>query len=256
VAPDAKEVPWINPRIKRGEKRRVITGIPGKTGLVYTLDLATGEFLWARPTVKQNVISGIDGATGRVTVNPEALFSKINETRLICPSSNGGKNWPAGAFNPESQVMFMPLQNMCMNATTTTDKRDPQRVYGLNMPGIIAPGTDKVGAIYAISAETGRTVWKYEQRAGMLPLVATKGGIVLGGDANGRFRAFDDRSGRILWEQNLGAPVSGFPVVFAVDGKQYVSVTTGNSLVANSANRLTPELKPSGAAQVYVFALP
>jgi PQQ-dependent dehydrogenase (methanol/ethanol family) len=256
VAPDAKEVPWINPRIKRGEKRRVITGIPGKTGLVYTLDLATGEFLWARPTVKQNVISSIDGATGKVSVNPEVLFSKIDETKLICPSSNGGKNWPAGAFNPESQVMFMPLQNMCMNATTTTDKRDPQRVYGLNMPGIIAPGTDKVGAIYAISAETGRTVWKYEQRAGVLPLVATKGGIVLGGDANGRFRAFDDRSGKILWEQNLGAPVSGFPVVFAVDGKQYVAVTTGNSLVSNSANRLTPELKPGSAAQVYVFALP
>jgi PQQ-dependent dehydrogenase (methanol/ethanol family) len=256
VAPDPKEVPWINPRIKRGEKRRVITGIPGKTGLVYTLDLATGEFLWARPTVKQNVISSIDGATGKVTVSPEAIFSKIDETKLICPSSNGGKNWPAGAFNPESQVMFMPLQNMCMNATTTTDKRDPQRVYGLNMPGIIAPGTDKVGAIYAISAETGRTVWKYEQRAGVLPLVATKGGIVLGGDANGRFRAFDDRSGKILWEQNLGAPVSGFPVVFAAGGKQYVAVTTGNSLVSNSANRLTPELKPSGAAQVYVFALP
>jgi PQQ-dependent dehydrogenase (methanol/ethanol family) len=256
VAPDPKEVPWINPRIKRGEKRRVITGIPGKTGLVYTLDLATGEFLWARPTVMQNVISNIDGATGKVTVNPDAVFSKIDETKLICPSSNGGKNWPAGAFNPDTNVMFMPLQNMCMNATTTTDKRDPQRVYGLSMPGVIAPGTDKVGTIYAVSAETGRTVWKYEQRAGMLPLVATRGGLVLGGDANGRFRAFDDRTGKILWEQNLGAPVSGFPVVFGVNGKQYVAVTTGNSLVSNSANRLTPELRPSGAAQVYVFALP
>jgi alcohol dehydrogenase (cytochrome c) len=145
---------------------------------------------------------------------------------------------------------------MCMNATTTTDKRDPQRVYGLNMPGIITPGTDKVGTIHAISAETGRTVWKYEQRAGMLPLVATKGGLVLGGDANGRFRAFDDRSGKILWEQNLGAPVSGFPIVFAVSGKQYVAVTTGNSLVSNSANRLTPELRPTGSGNVFVFALP
>jgi PQQ-dependent dehydrogenase (methanol/ethanol family) len=256
VAPDPKEVPWINPRIKRGEKRRVVTGIPGKTGLVYTLDLATGEFLWARPTVMQNVISNIDGATGKVTVNPNAVFSKIDETKLICPSSNGGKNWPAGAFNPDTQVMFMPLQNMCMNATTTTDKRDPQRVYGLSMPGIIAPGTDKVGSIHAISAETGRTVWKYEQRAGMLPLVATKGGLVLGGDANGRFRAFDDRSGKILWETNLGAPVSGFPIVFAVNGKQHVAVTTGGSLVANSANRLTPELRPGNVPQVYVFALP
>jgi alcohol dehydrogenase (cytochrome c) len=60
----------------------------------------------------------------------------------------------------------------------------------------------------------------------------------------------------VLWEQNLGSPVSGFPVVFGVNGKQYVAVTTGNSLVSNSANRMTPELKPSSSNQVYVFALP
>ena len=52
--------------------RRVLTGIPGKTGVVYTLDRETGEFLWARPTVTQNVISAIDGATGEVTENAEA----------------------------------------------------------------------------------------------------------------------------------------------------------------------------------------
>jgi PQQ-dependent dehydrogenase (methanol/ethanol family) len=256
VAPDARDVTWINPRIKPGEKRRVITGIPGKTGVVYTLDLRTGEFLWARPTVMQNVISKIDGATGAVTVNPDAIFSKINETKLICPGAAGGKNWPAGAYNPLSNVMFFPLQNMCMNAKTTVDTRDPSKVYGLDMPNIITPGTDKVGTIHAISVETGRTMWKYEQRAGMLSLVATAGGLVLGGDAAGRFRAFDDRSGKVLWEQNLGTPVSGFPVVFAVNGKQYVAVTTGNSLVSGSANRLTPEIRPSGTGQVYVFALP
>ncbi|HZI79126.1 MAG TPA: PQQ-binding-like beta-propeller repeat protein [Vicinamibacterales bacterium] len=256
VSPDPKEVPWINPRIKPGERRKVITGIPGKTGLVYTLDRTTGEFLWARPTVMQNVITKIDGATGEVFVNPDKLFTKIDEEKLICPSSNGGKNWPAGAYNPRSNVMFMPMQNMCMKAKTTTDKRDPARVYGLNMPGEIAEGTDKVGAVWAISVETGRTLWKYEQRAGVMSLVSTGGGLVFGGDANGRFRAFDDKTGKVLWEQNLGAPVSGFPVVFAVDGKQYVAVTTGPSLVANSTLRLTPELKPSNTGQLYVFALP
>ncbi len=61
VAPSRDEVPWINPRVRSGEVRKVMTGIPGKTGLVYTLDRATGEFLWARPTITQNVISAIDG---------------------------------------------------------------------------------------------------------------------------------------------------------------------------------------------------
>ena len=57
--------PGSIPKIKPGERRKVITGIPGKTGVVYTLDRQTGEFLWARPTVMQNVIKGIDGSDGR-----------------------------------------------------------------------------------------------------------------------------------------------------------------------------------------------
>jgi alcohol dehydrogenase (cytochrome c) len=90
VSPDPKEVAWINPRLKPGERRKVVTGIPGKTGLVYTLDRATGEFLWARSTVMQNVIKGIDGATGVVTVN-RVTFSKLGETKLTCPSAQGGR---------------------------------------------------------------------------------------------------------------------------------------------------------------------
>ena len=45
VAPDASVVSWTNPRIRPGAGRKVVTGIPGKTGVVYTLDRATGEFL-------------------------------------------------------------------------------------------------------------------------------------------------------------------------------------------------------------------
>ena len=67
VAPDPAAVSWINPRLQPGEQRKVVTGIPGKTGVVYTLDRETGEFLWATPTVSQNVISHIDGATGEVS---------------------------------------------------------------------------------------------------------------------------------------------------------------------------------------------
>src|SRR5437870_11818185 len=59
VAPSQADVSWINPRIRPGERRKVITGVPGKTGVVYTLDRQTGEFLWAKPTVMQNVITKI-----------------------------------------------------------------------------------------------------------------------------------------------------------------------------------------------------
>jgi alcohol dehydrogenase (cytochrome c) len=212
----------------------------------------------------QNVVKNIDGATGKVTDNPDVTFSKKDESHFVCPSSTGGKNWPAGAFNPQLNVMFYPLQNTCMNAKTTVDTRDPSKVYGLDMPVVAAPSsdkpgappTDKIGSVWAISAETGKTLWKYEQRAGMLSLVATAGGLVMGGDAAGIFRAWDDKTGKVLWEVNLGAPVSGYPISYAVDGKQFVAVPTGGSLVAGSTNRLTPEIKPSQTSNVFIFALP
>ena len=256
VAPSARDVLWINPKIKAGERRKVITGIPGKTGVVYTLDRKTGEFLWARPTVQQNVIKVIDGNTGAVTVNEEAVFTRINQTVVTCPGSTGGKNWPAGAYSPLTNTMYFPLQNMCQTATTTTDQRDPSKVYGVQMVQQIPLGMDKVGTVFAVSVETGQTAWKYEQRAGTLSVVATGGGLIFGGDDAGNFRALDDKTGKVLWETNLNSPVSGFPISFAVGGKQYVAVSTGPSLVSSTALRLTPELKPGNAAGVFVFALP
>jgi alcohol dehydrogenase (cytochrome c) len=256
VAPDPEHVPWINPSVRRGEVRKVVTGVPGKTGIVYTLDRETGEFLWARPTVMQNVVRSIDGK-GKVEVDPERIFSRIDEEIFVCPSANGGKNWPAGAYHPGTGAMYMPLQNLCMQARTRTDQRDPSLVYGITLDAVLAPGTDQVGTVWAISAETGATLWKHEQRAGMMSLVATGGGLVFGGDAAGRFKAFDARTGEVLWDTNLGAPVSGFPISFAVSGKQYVAVTTGPSLSAMAARRLTPEVgAETTAPQVYVFALP
>jgi alcohol dehydrogenase (cytochrome c) len=256
VAPRASEVRWINPKVRAGERRKVITGIPGKTGVVYTLDRQTGEFLWARPTVMQNVISNIDGATGKVTVNPEVLFTKINEEKFVCPGSSGGKNWPAGAYSPLTNAMYMPMQNMCMTATTTVDSRDPSKVYGINMKQEFSIGADKVGTVWSISAETGQTLWKFEQRAGMLSLVATGGGLVFGGDSNGRFKALDDKTGAVLWEAIVGSPASGYPISFSAGGKQYVAAIVGPSLEANSTRGLTPELKTGNGPNIFVFALP
>jgi alcohol dehydrogenase (cytochrome c) len=256
VAPDRAAVRWINPRIRPGERRQVVTGIPGKTGIVYTLDRKTGEFLWATPTVMQNVVGSIDGGTGKVTVNPDALMTAVGQERLICPGLNGGKNWPAGAYSPLTNTMYYPLQNACMAMTTTIEKPDPTALYGFANKGRIAEGTAQVGTIHAVSAETGATMWKYEQRAGMLSLVATGGGLVFGGDTNGRFRAFDQRTGKVLWEVNLGSPVSGYPITYAVGGRQYVAVSTGPSLVAGGVNVLTPELRPASGNNLFVFALP
>ena len=228
VAPDPEAVSWINPRLQPGEVRKVMTGIPGKTGIVYTLDRETGEFLWATPTVAQNVVSDIDGATGAVTENSEVVFNALGQEVLACPTLHGGKNWEAGAYSPLTNTMYFPLRNTCARMMATTAADASNHRISLAVRHQIAPGTDQLGAVYAISAETGKTTWLHEQRAATLSLVATGGGLVFGGDVNGRrFRAFDQETGEVLWEISLGSPVVGYPISYAVDGRQHVAVSTG-----------------------------
>ena len=249
VAPDADAVSWINPRLRPNEVRRVVTGIPGKTGVVYTLDRETGEFLWATPTVAQNVISDIDGATGAVTENAELVFTGLGQEVLSCPSWSGGKNWPAGAYSPLTNTMYFPLQNTCARVLSTME--GGLAIYRLAARFQLTPGTDDLGTVRAVSAETGETAWLHEQRAATYSLVATGGGLVFGGDGNGRFRAFDQESGAVLWEINLGSPVSGFPITYAVDGRQYIVASTSTRI-----SGLTPDLRPSAGNNLFVFALP
>lgn len=256
VTPDRSQVSWVNPRLKPGERRKVVTGIPGKTGIVYTLDRQTGEFLWATPTVHQNVVSKIDGATGKVTVNPETVFNKVGDTRFVCPTANGGKDFPAGAYSPLTNTMYYPLQNTCGNITALEDKPFTTSPYVIRGRNQITPGTDKIGTVQAINVETGRITWKHERRAGMMSLVATGGGLIFGGDSSGHMLALDQDNGKVLWEVNLGSPITGYPVTYSVNGKQYLAVSTGNSLVSSGLNTLAPELHPSNASNIFVFALP
>ena len=60
----------------------------------------------------------------------------------------------------------------------------------------------------------------------------------------------------MLWEINLGSPVTGFPITYAVDGRQYVAVSTGTAGTASGFLVLTPELRPSAGNSIFVFALP
>ena len=55
----------------------------------------------------------------------------------------------------------------------------------------------------------------------------------------------------------LGASVTGHPVTFAVNGKQYVAVSTGRSNVTGGLTRLAPEAAPAESDnKLFVFALP
>ena len=253
VRPDPSAVAWINPRIQPGEERRVLTGIPGKTGIVYTLDRETGEFLWATPTITQNVVSGIDGGDRRGDRERRARLHRRRPAGARLPPRHRRQGLGGGRLlAADPTPCTCPLRNVCARMMAEDPDTRTNRLYAIAWRPELAPGYDDVGSVQAISAETGEVVWNHQQRAATMALAATGGGLVFGGDVNGRFRAFDDRTGDILWEINLGSPVSGFPISYAVDGRQYVAVSTGYGRFLD----LTPELRPSSGNNLFVFALP
>jgi alcohol dehydrogenase (cytochrome c) len=257
VAPAADAVEWINPDIISGERRKVITGIPGKPGIVWTLDAATGDFLWARSTFYQNVIVGVDIEHRRGIANPEIRHPKIGEEIVVCPHLSGGILWQAGAYSPRSNALYAPTNNVCMRYTLNEieptlgahhGSADSQRIH--------IPGSDEqVGQLVAIDVKTGRTLWEHRQRAGFGgSLLTTGGGLVFGTDDARRLRAFDERTGEVLWEQILNSSAGGFPVTYMVDGVQYLAIAAGGGPTYRS---LTPEIRQRpGGNMLYVFRLP
>jgi alcohol dehydrogenase (cytochrome c) len=151
--------------------------------------------------------------------------------------------------------MYFPLQNTCMTATSSSDEQSIESLYAINTRAQIAPGEENVGTLQAIDVETGELVWKLEQPAGMLSVISTGGGLLFGGDVNGRFRAYSQSNGDMLWEVNLGSPVNGYPATFEVDGRQYVAVSTGGSGLALGLAALA-DITPGSGNRLYVFALP
>jgi alcohol dehydrogenase (cytochrome c) len=107
----------------------------------------------------------------------------------------------------------------------------------------------------AVDVRTGRTLWEHEQRAGFGgSVLATGGGLVFVTDDARRFRAFDERTGEVLWEQILNSSAGGFPVTYMLDGVQYLAIAAGGG---PNARILTPEIRQRpGGNMLFVFRLP
>lgn len=257
VAPDADAVSWFNPDIGAGERRKVVTGIPGKTGIIWTLDAATGEFLWARETNYQNVITGVDIENNKGITNTDLDITEIRQTKFVCPTLRGGINWNAVAYSPQTNAIYTPTNNACMEYQLNP----VEPVVGLHHRSarsriVPAPGLEnQIGLLSAVDVASGDALWTHRQRAGIGgSVLTTGGGLVFVADDARRFRAFDAHSGEVLWEQILNSTAGGFPVSYSVDGAQYIAIAAGGGV---SYRMLTPELRQRGGGNtLFVFRLP
>jgi alcohol dehydrogenase (cytochrome c) len=243
-----------------GRNRRVVL-TAGKEAIYDVLDLDDGgRYLFSMDLGLQNFITAIDPRTGEKTVDPRLVPSR-EEAIVVCPHAGGAKSWVPASINPATRVLFVPLVESCMDLTPV-----PQEQRGSLSTGVrwtIRPpldGDGRYGRIQAIDLATREVLWTERQRAPQTTgVLATAGGLVFAGALDRAFTAYDDATGKALWQAKLNDVPSSAPISYAVAGKQYVAMTVGHgSAHALTFPMLTPEidLPIVRSATIWVFALP
>jgi alcohol dehydrogenase (cytochrome c) len=266
VNPDPRFVKWINPDIPRGQMRDISVNV-GEGGGIWALDRATGQFLWATPfpyDTPDFILSGIDVKTGKATINKDKIMTKPGDRHTVC-FFNTRSYWPT-AYSPVTNSLYVPFIDNCLDETAKGEAVNGQRGSAERRVGAPRPGADPALArngLAKVNLSTGEIQrWMNGEVPSTGAVLATAGGLIFWGDLNQKFRAFDAQSLKMLWETNLGGPVTVSTITYAVNGRQYISVIGGDNLAVPGL--ITGTMGPAKVAitpnrmhnAIYTFALP
>jgi len=291
VSPDPKFVKWINPDIKKGEQHDIAVNI-GEGGGIWALDRVSGKFLWATPfpyNVPNFILSNIDVKTGKTFINEDLIVDDPGERHTIC-FFNTKSYWPM-AYNPSKNFLYVPFIDNCLDMTSANPAAAAAaaaaapaappaapgaargaagggrggRGGGEVRRGIARPGVDpnEMNGIARVNMATGEMqYWHLNRVPTTGAVVATAGDLIFWGDIDGKLRAFDADNGKILWEQALGGPISVSTITYAANGRQFVSVITGDNLaipglINGNMGPVPVPITPNRMhSAIYTFALP
>ncbi|MCH2578967.1 MAG: PQQ-binding-like beta-propeller repeat protein [Pseudomonadales bacterium] len=246
--------------VNRGDDKFVFS--IGKHGILWKNDRITGEFIGFKETVFQNAFTNIDPESGAVTYREDIQNAQLNEWTSACPSSAGGKDWHSMTYHPPSGLIIAPLSQTCLeNAAREIALVQGGGGVGASRKFFEMPGTNgNLGKVGAYDVDTMEEVWSHQQRASLhTGTISTGGNLVFVGDLDRRFKALDVSTGETLWETRLAPAVQGHPVSFAIEGKQYIAVTTalGGTSPRTVPGVIATEISyPRWGNAIYVFSLP
>ena len=224
---DAIQIPVLADIEMDGEPRQAMLWA-NRNGFYYTLDRATGEFLLGEAFAHQTWAEGLD-SNGRPIRRPNTSPSRTGT--LVAPIAGGATNWWSPAYSPRTGLLYVNA----FDGEALFFIRDEEYVEGDTYLG---GGTETPlpidhyhSAIRAIDPATGDVRWEFpmtpRSRAGVL---ATAGDLVFSASVDGYFYALDAESGAPLWQISLGGRVNASPMSYAVGGRQFVTMTVGNTL--------------------------
>jgi PQQ-dependent dehydrogenase (methanol/ethanol family) len=211
-----------------GKMQKVLVHID-RDGYVYVIERQTGTVLSADPYGPVNSTRGIDLQTGRPILNPDKE-TKLGETvRNICPTASGAKDWNPSSFSPQTGLIYIPHENMCMDWMST----EVNYIAGTPYVGALVhmkpgPGGNR-GQVTAWDPVLRRPVWADKENFPVWSgTVATAGDVVFYGTMDGWFKALNARTGELLWRYKVDSGIISQPVSYrGPDGHQYIAVLSG-----------------------------
>lgn len=204
-----------------------------RNGFLYVLNRENGDFITANPFVKNITwAKGID-KNGRPIYNEDnrpgnpAGASK-GKSVFAVPSFLGGKNWMPMAYSKDTKLFYVPSNEWGMdiwNQPVSYKKGAAYLGAGFTIRPIF---DDHIGALKAIDPLTGKVKWSYKNKSPLWAgVLTTAGGLVFTGTPEGKFLAFNDETGEILYKFNVGSGIVSSPVTWTQNGEQYVAIVSG-----------------------------
>src|SRR6204780_2973253 len=230
IAHDVWDLDAVSPTVLVNVKNKDGKMIPailhaGKTGYVYVHDRKDCSLIrYSDPMVDQK---------GRWTLPTPTKPLDPNSAKMF-PGANGGVEWSPLATDPNHGMAYAINLHQPMTYTVANAAYPDGKLW-LGGAFSIIPGEESFGNVSAVNYNTGKIAWQVKTPQPMIGgILATSGGLVFTGEANGWFKAYDDATGKVLWQFQTGAGVNAPPSSYMVDGKQYVVVGSGGNAQIDS----------------------
>ena len=212
----------------QGKMQQVLVH-PDRNGYVYVINRTTGEVLSADPFGPVNSSKGVDLQTGRLIVNPEKQTKLGQTVRNICPTASGAKDWNPSSFSPQTGLLYIAHENMCMDWEDMTVNYIAGTPYvGAELHMKPGPGGNR-GELTAWDPVLRKPAWSAKENFPIWSAtMVTAGNVVFYGTMDGWFKAMNAKTGDLLWKYKVDSGIISQPITYkGPDGHQYVAVLSG-----------------------------